>query len=96
MPRGTPRIPSYKRVNAARNRLKCNLNVIERTTRRVQLPGRGRHDRDTVNLPGVLAVLDPRYRRQTVAAAEMPVPAPGPGQAMRPARPAVARKARAR
>ena len=47
-------------------------------------------------LGGVLAVLDPRYRRQTVAAAEMPVPAPAPGQSMRPARPAVARKARAR
>jgi len=45
---------------------------------------------------GLLAVLDRRYRRQTVAAPEKAAPAPGPGAKPRPARPAVAAKATVR
>ncbi len=45
---------------------------------------------------GLLAVLDRRYRRQTVAAPEKTTPAPGAGAKSRPARPAVATKATVR
>ena len=45
---------------------------------------------------GLLAVLDRRYRRQTVAAPEKTTPAPGAGAKSRPARPAVVTKATVR